>query len=194
MGHIMKKVRWLALEVLGALTAWLVYKTREPTLTVPGAPWGIVSLQLAGDEQEARAVLDAWDRANVRVAAERCLYWDNFFPAAYAPTLALALVLAAGAVRGRWPFPARLGIVLACAQGLAMLCNYVQNYALWKMLDGAFGPFPRLAQVCATCKFAILFAGILYLLALGIGCAAGAGARAPGGTGEREPAAGNSTA
>ena len=163
--------RWAALLCLSVLSGWLGFQAWQPTLgppTVPSVPQGIVSFELAGDEQTARAILDAWKQAGVKEAAWESLWWDQFLPAAYASTLAVALVMAAGvAPPGRFLGP-RVGTALAWGMWLAMLCDYTENYALIKELEGTFGAYPAVAQVCAALKFLLVGLALVYLPLLGM--------------------------
>jgi len=48
----------------------------------------------------------------------------------------------------------------------AALFDAVENFALWKILLGAWAsPWPELAAVCAQVKFGLLLLGLVYALA-----------------------------
>ena len=69
---------WLVLGLLVALILGLAPKTNQRSLTTKQASWGILSLELAGNEEKARAIIASWEKGEVNDALSS-LYWDNFF-------------------------------------------------------------------------------------------------------------------
>jgi hypothetical protein len=60
-----------------------------------------------------------------------------------------------------------LGLALAAWQVPAALLDATENLALMKMVfaNVAFAPWPAVAAVCATIKFALIIAGLAFSLA-----------------------------
>jgi hypothetical protein len=94
---------------------------------------GIVSLELAGSSDRARAILTSWDR-RARRAALRSLWVDFPFIAADSTSLILSCALAAGTLRTRgWCLA---GLVLA----LGLYPSYSNPRSPW---PGACSRWPR---------------------------------------------------
>ena len=90
---------------------------------------------------------------------------DYLFMVAYSTTIALGCLWAADAFRARLPGLAAAGPWLAWGQWVAGLCDAVENVALTVMLlGGVADPWPGLAWWCATPKFVLIVAGLLYSL------------------------------
>lgn len=134
------------------------------TPTTEAAPWGIVSLELAGNEKAAGTMIASWDDKGVRDALTS-LYFDNFWLLIYSTTIALVCVITANMLHtsGSWEY--NLGIVFAWAQWLAALLDRIENVALERMLRGAVeSPWPQIAQWFAILKFLFIIAGISYVV------------------------------
>jgi len=158
--------RWLW-WVLLALTIILtvVLQAVDAPLKTPVAPQGIVSYELAGTTAAAQSILDSWD-VNAKVHAGFSLGLDYLYMPVYALTIGLACVWAAR-VLGSWKrWLGSLGRVLAFGLGLAALLDATENFALTTMLfSAAADPWPAVARWCATGKFALIIAGLVYVLA-----------------------------
>ncbi len=128
-------------------------------------PHGIVSLELAGDVQTARSMVDAWS-PRARIAAGVSLGLDYLFLALYSTTLALACRrVAARAASAGAAALAALGDTLAWGQWAAGGADGVENIALIRMLlDGVADPWPAIAWWFAALKFGLLGLGIAYIL------------------------------
>ena len=82
----------------------------------------------------------------------------------YSTALALACVLAAGVLSSkRWR---SIGLVLAWGAWAAAIFDATENLALTKILFDAtaIDPWPQIAAICATIKFALIALGIFYAL------------------------------
>lgn len=155
---------WLVLGLLVALILELAPKTNHRSLTTKQAPWGIVSLELAGNEQTASAMIASWQEKGAVNDALSSLYWDNFFLLAYSTAIALSCVMAADRLHAPGTLEYNLAILLAWAQWLAALLDRTENFALEKMLRGAVkSPWPQIGWCCAIPKFIIVFAGLCYV-------------------------------
>lgn len=155
--------RWLAFGLLFALFVWLGKKTGG-TPTTEAAPWGIVSLELAGNEEAAGTMIASWGDKGMRNALTS-LYFDNFWLLVYSTTIALACVMTADMLYTPESLEYNLGIVFAWVQWLAALLDRIENVALERMLLGTVeSPWPQIAQWCAIPKFLVIIAGIGYVV------------------------------
>ena len=132
-------------------------------LNTPAAPLGIVSFELAGSSQRAQEILGSWD-VHAQLRAAFSLGLDYVFMLAYSATIGLACIWAGEALQAYgWPL-AGLGRLLAWSQWLAALLDGLENIALVAVLFGrVFAPWPQLAQWSAAAKFALVFAGMIYV-------------------------------
>jgi hypothetical protein len=128
------------------------------------APLGIVSFEFAGKLPIARQMLDAWGEQG-RLYAALSLGLDYLFLAAYATSIALACTLVSQRLLSGLPLLAKIGILLAWGQFGAALLDCIENVALIRVLLGSQSAiWPRLAWWCAAPKFAIVGAGLVYVL------------------------------
>ncbi len=132
-----------------------------PLKTGP-APVGIVSYEFAWDTATAQRILDSWKNDAPRYAGFS-LGLDYLYMPVYAITIGLPCAWAAGFLGRRRPRLARLGAALAWGLWLAALFDSVENIALTIMLfRGVALPWPPVAAVSASLKFALIAAGWLY--------------------------------
>ena len=154
---------WLLLAVTIILT--VVLQAVDVPLKTPAAPQGIVSYEFAGSIAAAQSILDSWD-AGAKVHAGFSLGLDYLYMPVYALTIGLACAWAARVLGSRKRWLGSLGRVLAFGLGLAALLDATENYALTTMLfSAAADPWPAVARWCATGKFALIIAGLVYTLA-----------------------------
>jgi len=156
---------WLVLGLLIAISLGLGLKTNHRSLKIPGkAPGGILSLELAGNEEKASAIIASWQKTGAYNDALSSLYWDNFFLVVYSTAIALGCMMAADMLHAPGTLEYNLAILLAWAQWLAAVLDRTENFALEKMLRGAVkSPWPQIAWWCAVPKFIIVFAGLGYV-------------------------------
>ena len=123
----------------------------------------IVDFELAGSVPKAQAIIDAWNE-NDRIRAGFSLGFDYLYMPVYSTTIALACVLAAGALkRSAWH---NLGLLLAWGLWIAAVSDASENVALLTELLGSnVAPWPQIAQICATIKFGLIVLGLLYVVA-----------------------------
>jgi hypothetical protein len=137
----------------------------DDRLRTPVSPLGIVSFELAGDTASAQRMIDAWDEGARRYAAFS-LGIDYLFMVAYSTTIAFGCLWAAGVLGALSPGLAAAGAPLAWGSWLAALLDAGENAALARMLLATVrAPWPTVAWWCATSKFALLVAALLYVLA-----------------------------
>ena len=154
---------WPALLALTIVLTVALQAVNAP-LKTPAAPQGIVSYEFAGTTTAAQDILDSWD-AGAKVHAGFSLGLDYLYMPAYALTIGLACAWAVRALGSRKRWVGSLGRVLAFGLGLATLLDATENYALTTMLfSAAADPWPAVARWCATGKFALIIAGLFYVL------------------------------
>jgi len=129
-----------------------------------GGP-GIVPFELAGGQDRADEILAEWGDEG-QDAARESLWIDFGFLLAYGTFLTLALAATRDLARERrWRRLAALGGVVVSFGALGAAFDALENICLLLTLDGAGAAFPLLATIFAACKFALLAAAILYILA-----------------------------
>ena len=160
--------RRLAFVSLLVLTLFLmlgVMAQVDVPLRTAASPAGIVSFELAGDTASAQRMIDAWDERARRYAAFS-LGIDYLFMVAYSTTIAFGCLWAGGVLGALSPGLAAAGAPLAWGSWLAALLDAGENAALARMLLGTVrAPWPAVAWWCATSKFTLLVAALLYVLA-----------------------------
>ena len=153
---------WVLLALTIILT--VVLQAVDTPLKTSAAPQGIVSYEFAGTTVAAQGILDSWD-AGARVNAGFSLGLDYLYMPIYALTIGMACAWAARVLGSRKHGLGSLGRVLAFGLGLAALLDATENYALTTMLfSAAADPWPAVARWCATGKFALIIAGLVYVL------------------------------
>ncbi|MBN2388498.1 MAG: hypothetical protein JXB85_15885 [Anaerolineales bacterium] len=142
------------------LLLFAVFQALNAPLRTPAAPAGIVTFELARTPANAQAILDSWSHCSTWTLAAFGLGFDYLFMPSYAVTLALGVLVAAGRHPGWF---ARLGAWMGWAAFAAAILDALENLALFQimLLSGA-EVWPGMAFWCATIKFALLLAGILY--------------------------------
>ena len=125
---------------------------------------GIVSFEFAGDLSLAQKMVESWGRKG-RIAAGVSLGLDYLFLLTYAGSIGMGCVLVARSVSMRSKQLFSVGVFLAWALLVAALLDAVENYALIRILLGSnLTIWPKVAKWCAIPKFAIVVAGLVYLL------------------------------
>jgi small-conductance mechanosensitive channel len=164
--NIQNRSRTILFLVLLSLTiaTMLVMNGAGSSLNTEEAPYGILSLELAGSQQRAKAILDSWDQAaQMRAAFIQGL--DFLFLVLYSTTIGLACLWAGETLKRVGWSPSALGIPLAWGLWLAAFCDALENVALVVMLFGSItSPWPEIAVVCAVIKFVLIFLGLVYAL------------------------------
>ena len=131
-------------------------------LNTAAAPQGIISFEFAATPERAQEMLDSWS-PDARIRAGFIQGLDFLFPIAYSTTVALGCVMAAGVITRRGQAISRLGAWLAWGLWLAAVLDYIENIGLLFILFGIVqSPYPQIAAVCASIKFALLAIGLVY--------------------------------
>lgn len=163
--RIGKAPEWVIWFFVVAALVWsAIMQIVGRPLQTEAAPSGIVSYELAGDLETAGAILASWNET-ARLHAALSLGLDYLFMPLYATAIALACFRAADWWRSRQPGLAAVGVALGWAQVAAALLDAVENVALIRLLLGDLAAaWPPLAWWSATIKFALIGAGLLYVL------------------------------
>jgi hypothetical protein len=123
------------------------------------APASIVSFELARSSTKAQEMVASWD-ARAQLFASFGLGFDYLFMPAYAFTISLACLLAAGRHAGWF---ASIGAWLGGGLFLAALLDAIENIGLWNSLLGNYNSiWPQVSFWCASFKFALILLGIVY--------------------------------
>lgn len=127
------------------------------------APNGIVSYELAGTADRARATLDQWASDSVLGVAKAMMLIDLVYPLVYGYALFVGLRWASSRV-GSSAWLGRLGWL---AVGAAA-ADYVENGALiWQLWTGRTTAFSAgLAATAAWVKFSLILVCLMVILAL----------------------------
>ncbi len=122
----------------------------------------IVDFELAGSVEKAGQIVTAWNETD-RIRAGFSLGFDYLYMPLYSTTIALACVMAIGVLRSSaWR---SLGWLLAWGLWIAALSDAIENLALYAILLGNnVAPYPQVAQLCATIKFSLILAGLVYVV------------------------------
>jgi hypothetical protein len=129
-----------------------------------GGP-GIVGFELAGSEEEAAEILADWGEGG-QDAARASLYLDFPYLIAYGAFLTLAVAAVSDRARAcglrKLTAIAAVAIVLP-ASGASF--DAIEDIALLVALEGEGGDTaPLLAAVCATLKFVLITAALVYVV------------------------------
>jgi hypothetical protein len=117
----------------------------------------IIALERPRDAKVANEVIGEWRDGGKLDEVHRCLRWDNVFIVVYSTLAALGCVIAARAFFSPNSTGRNIALLVAWLPWFAGLLDYVENYAMSRMLGGFVGEsLPRLAWWCATTKFAII--------------------------------------
>ena len=155
----------LIVSAVATLAIGAVLVVLDGRMMDAGGP-GIVDFEVAGSEHRAAEILAEWGEEGVD-AAKASLWIDYAYILAYGTFLVLAAAATRDLARRRgWSRMASLGAAaIAFAAGGAAF-DAIEDVGLLLAVSGNGGDFaPRLGQVCASLKFALLALTIGYLLA-----------------------------
>lgn len=155
---------WMLFVLTIALAATL--NAVDAPLRTPAAPGGILSYERAADVAAGQAMIDSWSPLARSYAAFQ-LGLDYLYMPAYALTIALGCLWAAKSLSARLHWLSAVGSILAAGQALAALLDATENAALLRMLFAgvAAEPWRGVAFAAATAKFALIAAGLLFVIA-----------------------------
>lgn len=148
--------------VFVTLTVWLYQLDR--VLRTEAAPNGIVSFELARTGETSRAILDSWN-PQAREAAMLLQGLDYLYLVVYPIWLSLLISSPSERLGGTWQ---RAGLWMSTAVLLCAPLDAIENHALIvQIMRGPSDDLAARAWLCATMKFALLFAGWVYLATAG---------------------------
>jgi hypothetical protein len=150
--------------VSATVVVTLLMRPSGAKLLSPAAPWAIVSLELARTPAEATRIMTSWVQDGALDAAITNVRLDYLFLLAYAPTIALACLLAMRSLERR-PRLASLGPLLGWGALFAAVLDAVENLALFQLLEHpghAEASWSFVAFACAAPKFLLVALGLLY--------------------------------
>ncbi len=146
----------------------VVFAVTGAPLTTEAAPYGVVSLELAGTVENAQQILNSWN-GDAQIRAAFGLGLDYLFMVVYASTIAFGCGMTARVLERReWPL-ARWGTLLSWGVLLAAILDSIENFGLTAIIFGSVvSPWPEIARWCAVFKFALIFIGIVYVIYGGV--------------------------
>jgi hypothetical protein len=149
-----KRVRWFVPLLIATLLLTFLFRFIGPTQPT------IVDFELAGSVSNAQTIINAWSETD-RIRAGFSLGIDYLYMPVYSTTIALACVLAVGVLKSKtWR---SIGLLLAWGLWIAALFDAIENIALFtELLGNNVAPWPQIAQICATIKFGLILAGLVY--------------------------------
>jgi hypothetical protein len=155
----------LITSAIAALVIGGVLVALDARMMNSGGP-GIVGFELAGTEDRATEILTDWGEDGTD-AAKASLWLDYAYIIAYGTFLILAAAATRDLARRRgWDHMASLGRAAMTLAATAAAFDAIENVGLLLAVNGHGGELaPRLAQICAILKFALLVVTIAYLLA-----------------------------
>jgi len=128
------------------------------------APSGIISFELAKDNDQSIAIISSWD-LNAKVNAGLILGIDFLFLVVYSIFFSTACYLVAQKYINKINLLYRTGLLIAKLQFVAALFDTIENIALIKLLLGSNNSiFPTIAYYFASIKFVIIAIGIIYII------------------------------
>ena len=136
----------------------------EP-LRGPSAPSGIVSFELAGDEDLSREIRCEWHWKGETQTAINNIWLDFLFIPAYVMTLLIAGLWASRQLAHRKMMGAKAALLFARMQPVAGALDIMENIALLLLLNERMeGALAFWAAVWATLKFLLVSLGFLTVL------------------------------
>jgi hypothetical protein len=150
----------------GTLILFTVFRGLNIPLITSAAPGGMVTFELAGNVKTTADILLSWDeRADLFAAFGLGL--DYLFMPFYALSIAMATLLTGSRQPSGWF--RTLGAITGWGVLAAAVFDAIENYALWKILQGTLAqPLPEIAAVCAQIKFGLILIGLLYAVISGL--------------------------
>lgn len=177
--HISHRKRFFFLFLTLTAVIFGIFRFLDQPLRTDAAPNGIVSFELAGTPQSARAITDSWrlqslllssvaDQPDPNIVnipysyAAFGLGLDYLFMPAYALALAFGTLLVTQKHTG---WLNSLAVVAGYGAFVAAMFDAVENFALWQVLLGVYeSGYPALAAFCALIKFGLLIFGLAIAL------------------------------
>lgn len=162
--YLRRSWRIAALVIFLVLTVLLACQTNQQNKLLNVFP--VYMLELAPDTKAATVIIDSWKEVDRSLNTARLLQsWDTWFVLCYSTFLALACFMVADWVYSSEANGNRLGKLFAWLMWVAGILDYVENYAIKKMLDGPIvDPWPAVSFRSASIKFLFIGTGVVYIL------------------------------
>lgn len=158
----MRRWQGIVLAAVATVALLLAMSPADNRMKDTGGP-GIVPFELTGGQGKADEIMAEWGEKG-QDAARESLWIDFGFLVAYGALLTLILLATRDLARRReWTRLAAIGGVAVFFGAAAAACDALENTCLLLTLDGAGAAFPLLATIFASCKFALLALGIVYV-------------------------------
>lgn len=140
-----------------------VFSITGASLNTGVAPYGIVSLELAGSAEKTENILNSWG-VDGQLRAAFGLGLDFLFIPIYALTIGVGcLISEAVLVERKWPL-GTAGPILAWGLIAAGIFDVIENILLiLTLFQGVNQLWSQLATGFAVMKFLLIFLGIVYL-------------------------------
>jgi len=161
----MTRKRALIASAIASLAIGALLVVLDSRMMDAGGP-GIIGFELAGSEDRATEILADWGDQGID-AAKASLWIDYAYIVAYGTFLVLAAWATRDLSRARgWPRMATVGTAVMPLAAAAAAFDAIEDVGLLLAVNGHGGAVaPRLAQICASLKFALLAVTLAYLLA-----------------------------
>jgi hypothetical protein len=157
--------RALIASAIASLAIGAVLLVLDARMMDAGGP-GIVGFELAGSQDRAAEILADWGDDGID-AAKASLWIDYAYILAYGTFLVLAAWATRDLAEARgWRRMAAFGTAVIPFAAAVGAFDAIEDVGLLLAVNGHGGDLaPRLAQICASLKFALLAVTIAYLLA-----------------------------
>ena len=150
--------RWVVFAVLLVANTFVMFKVTEP---FRGKDYRAVDLEFAMNKTNAEKVIESLGSENIK----KHLCWDNLFILIYSMATAIACILAAASVGKRFAAAESFYLLLAWCAWVAGVFDWIENFAMYKMLDGiSSDTLPQIAWWAASFKFLLIGSCIFFVL------------------------------
>ena len=160
----MTRKRALIASAVASIAIGAVLIVLDARMMDSGGP-GIIGFEFAGSEERAAEILADWGEDGTD-AAKASLWLDFAYILAYGTFLVLAAWATRDLAESRgWRRLAAFGTAVIPFAAAAAAFDAIEDVGLLLAVDRQGGDLaPRLAQICASIKFALLAVTIAYLL------------------------------
>jgi hypothetical protein len=138
------------------------------TVKEKGIPYGIITIEMPLNQQNATSIVNVWNDRHVTENAVKQTRLDFLFLLFYPAALSLACVLLDGSTAGLTSI--RVGIILSWGVLFCIPLDACENILILKMLSGCcHSPIPEFTTLVAALKFFLITISLIYLL-IGLVC------------------------
>jgi hypothetical protein len=156
--------RLFLILLISTIALFMILNQVSTPLITSKAPQGIVSFELAGNSETVNSILDSWDTL-AKLTAAFSLGLDYLFMIFYSTTLSLGCVWSGLLFEHNRKIIGIAFSLIAWGQWLAAFFDGLENFGLMKsMLFAPISPWPEIARWSASCKFLLIFLGLISCL------------------------------